>query len=42
MKDIKSNERSLASIHDPEGVKLLSRFRLKFRYINLDITLKSV
>ena len=32
MKDIKSNERSLYSIHDPEGVKLLSRLRLNFSH----------
>ena len=34
MKDIKSNQRSLVSIHDPQGVKLLSRFRLNFRHLN--------
>ena len=34
MKDIKSNERSLFSIHDPQGVKLLSRLRLNFSHLN--------
>ena len=34
MKDIKSNERSLFSIHDPHGVKLLSRVRLNFSHLN--------
>ena len=34
MKDIKSNERLLFSIHDPQGVKLLSRLRLKFSHLN--------
>ena len=28
MKDIKSNERLLFSIHDPQGVKLLSQLNL--------------
>ena len=34
MKDIKSNEQSLSSIHDPQGVKLLSRLRLNFSHLN--------
>ena len=50
MSDIKSNERSLFSIHDPQGVKLLSRLRLNFSHLNehkfrhklKDINLKSV
>ena len=32
MKDIKSNEQLLFSIHDPQGVKLLSQ--LKFSHLN--------
>ena len=32
MKDIKSTEQLLFSIHDPQGVKLLSR--LKFSHLN--------
>ena len=48
MKDIKSNEQSLSSIHDPQGVKLLSRLRLNFSNLNehkfhkFRLTLKSV
>ena len=34
MRDIKSNEPSLFSIHDPQGVKLLSRIRLDFSHLN--------
>ena len=34
MKDIKSNEQSLFSIHDPKGVKLLSQLRLNFSHLN--------
>ena len=34
MKDSKSNERQLFSIHDPQGVKLLSRLRLNFSHLN--------
>ena len=34
MKDIKPNERSLFSIHDLQGVKLLSRLRLNFSHLN--------
>ena len=34
MKDIKSNERSLFSVHDPEGVKLLSRLNFNFSHLN--------
>ena len=33
MKDIKSNERSLFSIHDPQGVELLSRLRRNFNHL---------
>ena len=33
MKDIKSNERSFY-IHDPQGVKSLSRVRLNFSHLN--------
>ena len=33
MKDIKSNERLLFSIHDPQGVKLLSRLRLNLNHL---------
>ena len=33
MKYIKSNERSF-SIHDPQGIKLLSRLKLNFTYFN--------
>ena len=36
MKDTKSNERQLFSIHDPQGVKLLSRLRLNFSHLNKD------
>ena len=34
MKDIKSNNRSLFSIHNPQDVKLLSRLRLNFSHLN--------
>ena len=34
MKDIRSNEQSLFSIHDPQGAKLLSRLRLNFSHLN--------
>ena len=34
MKHTKSNERLLFSIHDPEGVKLLSRLGLNFSHLN--------
>ena len=34
MKDTKSKERQLFSIHDPQGVKLLSRLRLNFSHLN--------
>ena len=34
MKDIKSNERLLFSIHDPQGVKLLSQLKLNFSHLN--------
>ena len=36
MKDTKSNERQLFSIHDPQGVKLLSQLRLNFSHLNKD------
>ena len=36
MKDTKSNERQVFSIHDPQGVKLLSRLRLNFSHLNKD------
>ena len=34
MKDIKSNERSSFSIHDPQGVKMASQLRLNFSHLN--------
>ena len=34
MKDIKSNEQSLFSIHDPQSVKLLSQLGLNFSHLN--------
>ena len=34
MKHTKSNERLLFSIHDPEGVQLLSRLGLNFSHLN--------
>ena len=34
MKLFSLQERSLFSIHDPTGVKLLTRFRLKFSHLN--------
>ena len=34
MKDIKSNERSLFFIHDPQDVKLLSQLSFNFSHLN--------
>ena len=34
MKDIKLNERSLFSIHNLQGVKLLSRLKHNFSHLN--------
>ena len=34
MNDFKSNELPLFSIHDPQGLKLLSQFRLNFSHLN--------
>ena len=45
MKDIRSIEQSLFSIHNPEGVKFLSRLRLNISHLtntNLNIILNSV